>query len=72
MNGFYGIHFGMRFSEREIPDSGGKTELDLGAKPTALSDFAQSGQKQVWVLLLAAVLALSALEWFSYHRRVTV
>jgi hypothetical protein len=29
-------------------------------------------ERDLWVYLLAAALALSVLEWFSYHRRVTV
>jgi hypothetical protein len=29
-------------------------------------------RREIWLWLLAAVLALSVLEWITYHRRVTV
>jgi hypothetical protein len=47
-------------------------ELDVGTTSTSLDRFSAGGRKEIWVLLVAAALALSLLEWFSYHRRVTV
>jgi Ca-activated chloride channel homolog len=29
-------------------------------------------RREIWVYLLAAAVALTALEWFTYHRRITV
>lgn len=49
-----------------------KSELFLGSAEKDVEGFAAGGQKEIWVLLLLGVLALSVLEWFSYHRRVTV
>ncbi|HTM44176.1 MAG TPA: VWA domain-containing protein [Polyangiaceae bacterium] len=39
------------------------------AKPDG---FASGGRQQLWGYLLLAAFALSVLEWFSYHRRVSV
>lgn len=47
-------------------------ELNVGASNTSLERFSVGGRKEIWVLLLIAALALSLLEWFTYHRRVTV
>ncbi len=47
--------------------------LTFGKSRLAPVQFGSPGSKrEVWVYLLAAVLALSVLEWVTYHRRVTV
>jgi len=49
------------------------TELSIGrhkAAPVAIG--APGAKRELWVYLLAAVLALSVIEWITYHRRITV
>ncbi|WP_437275656.1 VWA domain-containing protein [Sorangium sp. So ce375] len=41
-----------------------------GAGP--VSEFKIGVRRELWVYLLAAVLLVTAIEWFTYHRRVTV
>jgi hypothetical protein len=49
------------------------SELALGKSRAAKVAFGAPGSKrELWVYLLAAVLALSVIEWITYHRRVTV
>ena len=49
------------------------TELALGKhKAVPVSIGVPVSSREMWVYLLAAVLALSVLEWVTYHRRVTV
>ncbi|WP_437955388.1 VWA domain-containing protein [Sorangium sp. So ce119] len=38
----------------------------------AVSEFKIGVRRELWVYLLAAVLLVTAIEWFTYHRRVTV
>jgi hypothetical protein len=48
-------------------------ELAIGTqKAASVSMGAPVSTREVWVYLLAAVLALSVIEWITYHRRVTV
>jgi hypothetical protein len=48
-------------------------ELVLGASAAATpSGFSIGVRQELWVYFILAVLALSVLEWFGYHRRVTV
>lgn len=50
-----------------------RVELALGAhQATAIEGFSKGARREIWTLLLLAVLGISLLEWFSYHRRVTV
>ncbi|HEX7451336.1 MAG TPA: VWA domain-containing protein, partial [Polyangiaceae bacterium] len=50
-----------------------RTELALGSKKAAAVSIGTPGSKrEAWVYLLAAVIALSVIEWITYHRRVTV
>jgi hypothetical protein len=49
------------------------SELALGGKKAASVSIGAPGSKrEAWVYLLAAVIALSVIEWITYHRRVTV
>lgn len=48
-------------------------ELALGAHKAAPASIGSPASKhELWVYLLAAVIALSVIEWVTYHRRVTV
>jgi len=38
----------------------------------AASGFRVGVRREVWIYLLAAVLLITAIEWFTYHRRLTV
>ncbi len=49
------------------------TTLALGnQKAAAVSIGAPGAKRELWVYLLAAVVALSVVEWLTYHRRITV
>ena len=43
-----------------------------GKKAGEPSRFIIGVRREIWIYLLAAVLLLSAIEWLTYHRRVTV
>ncbi len=48
-------------------------ELEIdGQKAGAPSEFRIGVRREIWVYLLAAVLLVSAIEWLTYHRRMTV
>jgi len=48
-------------------------ELALGGKPlTPPAAFAVTARRELWIYLVLAVLALLAIEWVTYHRRITV
>lgn len=47
--------------------------LDLGNKQASeVSGFSAGVRRELWLYLLMAAILLSALEWITYHRRVTV
>jgi Ca-activated chloride channel homolog len=56
-------------------------ESSIAPRPTLEVDKRVAGQvsgftvgvrREIWIYLLAAVLLITAVEWFTYHRRVTV
>ena len=50
-----------------------KTELNLpGNKPKADHGFHAGVRRELWIYLVMVAVMLSALEWFTYHRRITV
>jgi hypothetical protein len=50
-----------------------RTELHLPGTRAARDEGFHAGvRRELWVYFVMAAMALSALEWFSYHRRVTV
>jgi hypothetical protein len=50
-----------------------KEVLSIGThKASAPSGFSSGPRREYWILLLIAAIALSAVEWLLYHRRVTV
>ena len=38
----------------------------------AVGEFKVGVRREMWIYLLAAVIAVTAIEWLTYHRRVTV
>lgn len=57
-------------SESDIAPS---AELSLGGKQLeAPEKFAVSTSRKIWVYLLFLAMALIAMEWVTYHRRITV
>ncbi|HEY4119236.1 MAG TPA: VWA domain-containing protein [Byssovorax sp.] len=48
-----------------------KLEVD-GRVAGEVGEFKIGVRREMWIYLLAAVLAVTALEWLTYHRRVTV
>jgi hypothetical protein len=50
-----------------------RAELKLQQTAAAVPDgFSVGVRRELWALLLLAALGLSLVEWFSYHRRLTV
>jgi hypothetical protein len=48
-------------------------KLELGGKPaSAVAGFQAGVRREIWLYLLLAVFAVSLIEWFTYHRRLTV
>lgn len=48
-------------------------ELSVDGRPAGpVSEFKIGVRREIWVYLLAVVLAITAIEWLTYHRRVTV
>ncbi len=48
-------------------------ELNVGGKPaTSVGVFSAGVRRELWLYLLLAVVIVSVLEWFTYHRRLTV
>jgi von Willebrand factor type A domain/Aerotolerance regulator N-terminal len=43
-----------------------------GKEATALTAFSVGVRRDVWLYLLALVVAITAIEWATYHRRITV
>jgi Ca-activated chloride channel family protein len=57
-------------SESEIAPA---KELVVGKQTAgAVGEFKVGVRREMWIYLLAAVLAVTAIEWLTYHRRVTV
>lgn len=47
--------------------------LELGGKPAALpSGFDPGMRREIWLYLLLAAVIVSTIEWFTYHKRITV
>ena len=48
-------------------------ELKIAGKTAgALHGFVAGVRREIWIYLLLAVVIASAVEWFTYHRRITV
>jgi hypothetical protein len=47
--------------------------LEIGGRPAEeASAFSAGVRREIWLYLLLAVIAVSLLEWVTYHRRITV
>jgi hypothetical protein len=54
-------------------DIGPSTELTLGGKKLSSPEaFAATRSQKLWLYLLALVALILAIEWITYHRRITV
>jgi len=50
-----------------------RAELTIGNKDAGeVSGFSVGVRREIWAYLLLAVAAISAVEWLTYHRRITV
>lgn len=43
-----------------------------GKEATAVTGFHAGSRQELWIYLLLAAVALTTIEWFTYHRRLTV
>ena len=67
------LEFAANLSDLEESKITPQTTLAVaGIKATAPSGFASGPRREYWILLLLGAIALSVVEWFLYHRRVTV
>jgi hypothetical protein len=67
------VEFAANLSDLEESKITPQTTLSIaGQKIAAPSGFASGPRREYWILLLIAAIALSAMEWFLYHRRITV
>jgi hypothetical protein len=65
--------FAANLSDLEESRIAPQKELKLGGKPaTPVASSPVSLKSDVWIYLLLAVIAVSLVEWITYHRRVTV
>ncbi|MEY4548665.1 MAG: hypothetical protein RL685_4860 [Pseudomonadota bacterium] len=67
------VRFAANLSDPEESRIAPLPQLELGtAVATQPSGFEARARHQIWGYLVIAVLLVSALEWFTYHRRLTV
>ena len=67
------LRFAANLADAEESRIAPQPELKLGpAVASAPAGFEVRARHQIWGYLVIAVLLLSALEWFTYHRRLTV
>jgi VWA domain-containing protein/aerotolerance regulator-like protein len=65
--------FAANLSDLEESRIAPQHELRLGGKKASAVPVTQVSLKsEIWIYLLLAVIAVSLLEWITYHRRVTV
>jgi Ca-activated chloride channel homolog len=65
--------FAANLSEPEESAIAPVAELKVdGRNAGAVGEFRIGVRREIWVYLLAAVLLVTAIEWLTYHRRVTV
>lgn len=82
--GFYTLRGGTKEAPQEISFAANLSDvtestvgpvktLAVGGKPAgAVAGFTIGVRREVWIYLLIAAILVTALEWFTYHRRVTV
>ncbi len=67
------VMFAANLSDRNESAIAPVSELSVGEhKGGEIAGFDIRVRRDIWVYLLAAVVLVTALEWLSYHRRVTV
>ena len=67
------VEFAANLSDLEESKITPQATLSIaGQKTSAPSGFSSGPRREYWIMLLIAAIALSALEWLLYHRRVTV
>ncbi len=65
--------FAANLSDLEESRIAPQKELTLAGKKAGQVTLTEPGlKKEIWIYLLLAVIAVSVLEWLTYHRRVTV
>jgi Ca-activated chloride channel family protein len=66
-------HFAANLSDVQESSIGPVPELKVDERTAgAVSGFTIGVRREIWVYLLAAVLLITAVEWLTYHRRLTV
>lgn len=67
------LEFAANLSDLEESKITPRPALEVaGVKASAPEGFSAGPRREYWSLLILAAIALSVLEWFLYHRRVTV
>ena len=82
--GFYTLRGGTKENPQELSFAANLSDvaestvtpvktLAVGGKPAgAVAGFTIGVRREVWIYLLLAAILMTALEWLTYHRRVTV
>lgn len=65
--------FAANLSDIEESRIAPRRELRLGGKTLRSATVGPPGmRRRIWVMLLLGVVVISVIEWFTYHRRITV
>jgi hypothetical protein len=65
--------FAANLSDFEESRIAPRRDLSLGKKPLAVASAGAPGvRRKLWAMLLLGVVVVSVVEWFTYHRRLTV
>jgi len=65
--------FAANLSDFEESRIAPRRDLPLGKAPLALAEVGAPGvRRRLWAMLLLGVVVVSVIEWFTYHRRITV
>lgn len=65
--------FAANLSDLEESTIGPAEELEVaGRKAGPVEGFKVGVRREIWIYLLLAVIAITTIEWITYHRRITV
>ena len=65
--------FAANLSDLEESHIAPREKLVVSGKKAERAEVGSAGvRREIWALLLGAVLLVSMIEWVTYHRRVTV